>query len=132
VFAFLGCVGAVLFTILSGCNEFCVDGGGGALKHIQVSAYCEFLGCSMVLFPADTFQEIHVIGKRGVSGGGMILCGRRSILSPPASVWASNGKSGVGSIPPICLSGVRGQCCYPGSCPSTYHWDFFALSKSVR
>ena len=68
MFAFQGCVGAVLFTIVSRCNESGADGGGwGALKHIQVPAYFGFLGCSMVLFPASTFQEIHVIGKREAS-----------------------------------------------------------------
>jgi len=45
---------------------------------------------------------------RGVatSGDGMLLDGLRSILSPPVVGGVSDGRSGVGSIPLVCVWGV--------------------------
>jgi len=133
VFAFQGCVGAILFTVVSGCNEPGAVVGGGALKHIQVPVYCEFLGYSMVLFPAGTFQEIHVIGKRdvAVSGGGMLLGGPRFILSPPASVGASNGKSGLGHIPLLGFWGILRSPYLPTRSQSLYRLSYSAHLATV-
>jgi len=132
VFAFQGCVGAVLFTILSGCNESGADGGAKAHPGTCLLWVPWLLDGALSSGHVSGNPCNRLEGGVVVSGGGMLLGGPRSVLLPPASVVASNGKSGVGSIPLICVWGAREECRYPGSCPSPYHWSFFALSKSVQ
>ena len=96
VFVFQGCVVAVLFTTVSGCNESGARGGGAKAPP----GTCLLWVSRLV---DGTLSSGHVSGnpcnrqERGVavSRGGMLLGGPRSILSSSASVGVSNGKSGV-------------------------------------
>jgi len=58
--------GAILTPFAPTLNESGAD-GEGELYHIQVPSYSGCLGCSMVLFPAGSLQEVHVVGKREAS-----------------------------------------------------------------
>jgi len=100
----------VLFTIGPGFKEFGGYGGGGESAKTHPGTCLLWVSWLLdgTLYSAQVSGNPCNRQERAVSGGGMLLGWPRYILSPRASVGDSNGKSGVGTIPLICVWGARG------------------------